>query len=502
VIVKGRPRKDGHALAAYFMESEDGARRIFGTDPMGDTVTAMTEWDEIGRATRGEKPLYHLQLCPDAKYPVTDEQFKRMAEIVIEEVGAKGHDYELYYHPGVKDNGEPDKPHAHLAICRTNRDTMKMLDLSYNYVAHERASKRIALEFGMEIVPGKHAKRDRRKQPEFPRAKANEAEHQQAARTGITVAERKQQVTALRQQADGAQAFKNALEDAGYILAKGDKRGLVIVDQQGEVYSLSRQVTDLKAKEFKAFMQPIDPATLPGVEEAKATQAARQTVSKQDAAAEAEKKGAEASKFMQPESTSKPPEAKPATPDAELEALKKAIADREAAEVQKWAAFHAQERKQLEFELNKEKRNALAVRNADDLKAMQALKEQIRERTRGVKGLVQAIENRWNPKLGAERAQARQREILNLARRQAKERKDYAVLLEQVKQEQLDNLKERQNLQLRDAATKRAEERERHVRDFHEARRLREQLRAEELKKDLKKSDILKDGPPPPKLGK
>jgi len=52
MIVKGSPRKDGHALAVYFINSEDGARRIFGTDPMADTIMAMTEWDELG--SRGE----------------------------------------------------------------------------------------------------------------------------------------------------------------------------------------------------------------------------------------------------------------------------------------------------------------------------------------------------------------------------------------------------------------------------------------------------------------
>src|SRR2546423_1528140 len=81
--------KPAHERTVYSMHRGEGPRRIFGTDPMGDTITAMTEWDEIGLLTRGEKPLYHLQLCPDAKYPVTDEQWKRMAAIVLEEIGAK-----------------------------------------------------------------------------------------------------------------------------------------------------------------------------------------------------------------------------------------------------------------------------------------------------------------------------------------------------------------------------------------------------------------------------
>jgi hypothetical protein len=107
------------------MTSEEGARRIFGTDPLGDTVTAMTELDEIGSLTRGEKPLYHIQLCPDAKYPVTDEQFKRMAEIVIESVGAKGHDYELYYHIAARLSHAPACAGADAAVERESRQQVK-----------------------------------------------------------------------------------------------------------------------------------------------------------------------------------------------------------------------------------------------------------------------------------------------------------------------------------------------------------------------------------------
>lgn len=500
MIVKGSPRKDGHALALYFMNSEEGARLIFSSDPMGDTVTAMTEWDEIGRLTQGEKPLYHMQLCPDAKYPITDAQWKRMAEITLEEIGASGHDYELYFHPGVKENGEPDKPHAHLGVCRTNRDTLKMFDLSYNYAAHERASLRIAREMNMEIVPGKHAKRDRKKQPEFPRSEASQADHQQAERTALTVEQRKEQVTALRAAADNAQAFKAALADAGYVLAKGDKRGLVLVDQEGEVYSLSKQVQDIKGKEFKAFMAPLDPEKLPSVQEAKALQEQAKLAPKPEPLPEAQKQGVEASKFLQSKDAPKAPEPTPAPQDAEFERVKKALAERQAEDMKKWDIWHAHELRQKQFELDKEMTAKLTLRQADDVKALNDLKEKIRERATGLKGVIEAIENRWNPGLGAKRAKERRDEITLLMRRQEKERKDYETLIQQSKQLEIDNLKERQALQRRDQQQKHIEEGERYTRDRAAAVRLRDQVESERQK--LEKTESLREGPRPPKLGK
>jgi Relaxase/Mobilisation nuclease domain len=309
MIVKGAARKDGAQLAAYLMESEDGARLLFVSDPAGDLDAAMTEWDEIGRLTRGEKPIYHMQLCPDARYTVDDAQWLRMAEIALKELGLEGHDYALAVHPGVKDNGEPDKPHAHLAVCRTDRDTLTMWDTSKNYEKHERASLRIAEEMGWEIVPGKHTKRDREQQPEFPRADTTQAEEQQAKRLGVTTEERKAEITALRQASDSAEAFKAALEHAGYVLAKGDQRGFVLVDESGEVFSLSKFVTDIKGKEYKAFMASIDREALPTVDDAKALQ--KQALEK------AISEALERSKFLPPEAPSKVEEPTPAPPPAE-----------------------------------------------------------------------------------------------------------------------------------------------------------------------------------------
>lgn len=196
----------------------------------------------------------------------------------------------------VHDGG--DHKHAHVVFQRTAASTMTMWDTGMNYEKHERASKRMELEFGHEFVPGKHAKRDRKKQPEFPREKLTHAEAQQAMRTGMSKEERIAQLAEIRKPCDDGLAFKNALEEAGYLLARGDKRGLVLVDEQGEVYSLSRHVTDLKSKEFKAFIAPIQESTLPTVDEAKALQAERPV--------KAEKPPSEAAEIPRPKPPKKP----------------------------------------------------------------------------------------------------------------------------------------------------------------------------------------------------
>src|SRR4029077_1492999 len=119
----------------------------------------------------------------------------------------------------------------------------------------------------------------------------------------------------------------------------------------------------------------------------------------------------------------KHPEPVQAQEDAELEALKKAIAERAAKEVQKWADFDAHELGQLEHELGILILGKTAAFDAIHSQERDALKSRHSEQRTGIKGIIDAIQNRWNPTLGAEKAKERRREIAQLKRRQEKERK-------------------------------------------------------------------------------
>ncbi|MFQ5444552.1 MAG: relaxase, partial [Nitrospinales bacterium] len=65
---------------------------------------------------------------------------------------------------------------------------------------------------------------------------------------------------------DSRKAFSQALEEHGFYLARGDRRGFVAVDYQGEVFSLTRWLV-VKTKALKARLG--DPASFPGIDEVK-----------------------------------------------------------------------------------------------------------------------------------------------------------------------------------------------------------------------------------------
>ena len=66
----------------------------------------------------------------------------------------------------------------------------------------------------------------------------------------------KAKITALYQASDGGEAFRAALAEQGFTLARGKR--LVLVDGEGKLFSLSRQIDGATAKEIRAKLGDLD----------------------------------------------------------------------------------------------------------------------------------------------------------------------------------------------------------------------------------------------------
>lgn len=498
MIVKGKARSGPAQLAAYLLRQDDKERPVLIElwDGSDDLRKAFTTWHAIGEGTRGEHTLYHAQIAPEARYQMTPEQWKRSAEILAEALGMQDHPRAIIVHDG------GDKPHAHVVFQRADAATMTMWDDGYNYLKHERASQRMEEEFAHEPVPGKHAKRDRKKQPEFPRAELTTDEAQQEKRSGLSKEERVAQITALYRSADSGPALKAALEDAGYVLAKGD-RGYVVVDETGGQSVLTRN-TGLKKKELESFMAGVPLDSLPTVDAAKDLQKAARMSAASPIPAEAETvrpmegpdRGVEASKFLPPRTAEQQPAPLTAPQDPELAAILKSLAERQEQEAQKHRDLHAHQLRQQEYDLDHELKEKLDGFEAIQDEQRKALKERHAERRSGLGGFIDALQSRLNPVLAAEQAKERRRERQQLERRLQKERKDYLALLEQTKQLEIENLKERQARQMRDLATSNGEEKDRYIREHQDAQRILAELQEQQ------RQEALRRGPEPPTRSK
>ncbi len=492
MIIKGGSRAGPEQLAKHLQRRDTNEMvdilELQSAAPNLDE--AFRDWQTVSEGTRGFKGLYHVNIDPAKDYVMSLEQWHHCVEVLEKELGFEGQPRAVVMHQ------KQGRQHLHVVWARTDIDTMTLRSDSMNYQAHERASKALELEFGHELVPGKHAKRDREKQPEFPNAAVNHAEWQQAERTGINPAERKDQITALKQASDSPQAFMRALEEQGYLLAKGERRDFVLVDEAGEVYSLSRQIHGMKAAELREYMKGIDPGILPTAE-----QAAQLQQQLQDARKQAPEKQAELAppEPVQPEpaqpAEQTPKETKGLSPE-EIQAIQKAVADRQGRE-----AAEIRQRQENEYNhtrdiFDREMAEKLADRDAMQ-KAGRARFARENAPATGVDQLIETFQRWWNPMLVQERDADRERRKQEMENRQTKERADYAAKLKQARDIDLGNLSERHAQQLRDHGLRTKEDLERYIRQQETARRHAE-MRERERQQDRERT---KDGPewPPPR---
>ena len=477
MIIKGSSRAGPSQLARHLQRTDTNERvEILQLDsPTGNLAEALRDWQLISMGTQGTKGLYHANIDPDARYTMTPEQWQRAVDVLEKGLGLDGQPRVVVMHE------KHGRQHVHVVWQRTDIDTMTMVPDSFNYLAHERASKALEQEFGHEHVPGKHAKRDRTKQPELPKAEITHAEWQQGERTAIDPHVFKEAVTQLHRQCDTGQAFKAALEEKGYVLAKGDRRDYVIVDGQGQVYSLARQIKGVTAKDLRAFMADIDRETIPGVEQAKAVQ--RETAPSPEASAPA----AEPPVGFSPE---------------ELAKLETALRARHDEEGRKIRDRQGTEYKQTAYVLDGEN-----ARKQEDFDARQKAERDRYDREhpaelRGFAGFIAAIKARFNPEGAAEETRQREQAREQILRRQEKERENQVATLNIVKEHDLSELTERHQQQGREHAARYGQELARYTREHDAAQRLLAEIEVRRRQQELDaEQQRTRDGPPPPELG-
>lgn len=153
---------------------------------------------------------------------------------------------------------------------RIDPEAMKAVNLPFFKTRLNELSKELYLEHGWPLPDG-HKENGWKNPLNFTLA-----EWQQAKRLDLDPREVKQVFQQAWKQADGLPAFRNALEEKGYYVAQGDRRGHVAVGINGEVLSVARW-TGEKARDVRERLG--EPGLLPSVD--KVQDAVRDRMSKQ-----------------------------------------------------------------------------------------------------------------------------------------------------------------------------------------------------------------------------
>lgn len=189
-----------------------------------------------------------------------------MAWTIIERIegklGLEGQPRAIVFHE------KEGRRHAHCVWSRIDAETMTARQMSFFKQRLMGVSRDLYLENGWKMPRGLENAAERNP------TNFSLAEWQQAKRQDIDPRWLKTTLQHCWARSDNGRSFGRSLEEHGFLLARGDRRGFVVLDHIGEVWSLPRCL-DLKSKEVAARLG--DAATLPSVETAKASVGARMT---------------------------------------------------------------------------------------------------------------------------------------------------------------------------------------------------------------------------------
>lgn len=263
MILKGNQRGAGDDLASHLMNAYDNdltqVAEIRGTVSQ-DLHGAFAEFEASALGTRCEKPLYSLSINPAT--PMTEKQYGQAIELIENRLGLKGQPRAIVFH--VKGG----RHHCHVVWSRIDTVKMKAVQLSHDRMKLRALSQELAFLFGHQLPEGLARNRGGER---FAKGKlsATFGDMAQADRSGISPQQRRAEITAAYRASDSSKAFRDALKERGYQLAKGDQRGFVVVDRAGHVHSLARQVEGARTKDIRAKLNPLRPEDLPSVDAVK-----------------------------------------------------------------------------------------------------------------------------------------------------------------------------------------------------------------------------------------
>jgi relaxase-like protein len=242
MILKASQRGGGQGLAVHLMRTDDNEHvevhelRGFVSD---DLSSAFKEAQAISRGTKCRQYLFSLSLNPPDNENVSIAVFEKAIERIEQKLGLESQPRAIVFHE------KEGRRHAHCVWSRIDAGRMSARQLSHFKMKLRDISRDLYLEHEWKMPRGL-MNSDFRDPVNFTLA-----EWQQAKRAGHDPRELKQTLQECWAASDGKASFEHALKERGFHLARGDRRGFVVLDYQGEVYSLSRAL-GLKAKEVRA----------------------------------------------------------------------------------------------------------------------------------------------------------------------------------------------------------------------------------------------------------
>lgn len=256
MIIVASQRSGARALAEHLMNDRDNDHvtlsKIDGF--MSDDLHgALDEAHAVSKATQCKQFLFSVSLNPPEDVVASEANFEAAADRISDVMGLSGQPFAMVIH---EKNG---RRHAHAVWSRIDVEEMKAINLPHFKNKMRDVSRDLFLDHGWQLPDGLATYGN--KSP----LNFTLEEWQQAKRQNLDPREIKQAFQHAWERSDNQISFKNALESRGYFLAKGDRRGFVALDVDGNIYAIPKWM-GLKAKDVRAKLG--SPEDLPSVADA------------------------------------------------------------------------------------------------------------------------------------------------------------------------------------------------------------------------------------------
>ncbi|MGH1466134.1 MAG: relaxase/mobilization nuclease domain-containing protein [Cognatishimia sp.] len=241
MILKGSQRSGAKALADHLMNDRDNDHvtplqlRGFVAD---DLHGALSEAYAISKATHCKQFMFSLSLNPPHDYLASEQDFLDAADRAEQALGLDGQPRAIVMHE------KEGRRHCHCVWSRIDADEMKAINLPHFKIKLRDLSRDLFLDHDWQL-PNGLASYGNKSPLNFTLE-----EWQIAKRQGLDPREIKQAFQQAWKASDSQSSFKAALQERGYFLCRGDRRGFVALDIDGKVYAIPKW-TGLKAKDVR-----------------------------------------------------------------------------------------------------------------------------------------------------------------------------------------------------------------------------------------------------------
>lgn len=262
MIIKGQARGRSQQLAKHLLRADQNetVRLIECRGTVSeDVASGLAEMDALGKAVASRRPLYHASISPEKNAPLTDEQVRIATDLLESKLGFREQPRLIVLH---RKNG---RDHVHVVWSRVDLEKRCTISDSWNYRRHEEAARELETLFGHRHLHGSRSQHASR------RRGIEDYELQQSERSGLPSRQVSKDISALWLASPDGAGFRKRLADAGYILARGDRRVFVVIDRAGEVHSLTRRIDVADARMVRASLAGVELGELPSVAEVRKT---------------------------------------------------------------------------------------------------------------------------------------------------------------------------------------------------------------------------------------